>query len=482
MLCTTVGLALQQCQVIADQLPSVQCRTLTSLDEVDHWSSVATWQAALLNVRVVVSTPQVLYDALIHGFIILQDLALIVFDEAHHCTKNHVMNKTMRDFYHPLASTKPNALPHVLGLTATPGKDSKAMEAVERNLNAVCRAPRVRVDELQSHVHRPTLHRIRYAQDAFLASPVLAALSSVIDHYDIEKDPYVRFLRADKRQAQQQALRTVRLTRNTKTLEHLRQLKAAAEDILSQLGRWAVDHYFRISIKRLVKVSRHNTALLSSVENEETVFLRNLLVPILSVPVTPYVDGQTSPKVRSLIEFLLQEASKVNGIVFVQRRATAVILAALLSRDSRIFARYKVAPLVGFAGHTSRRNDVAEIAEAKLQYEILSDFREGSINLMISTSVSEEGIDIAATNMVIRFDPPPNLRAYVQSRGRARKAESKFVMMFPNEDLMDVGKWDSLEEEMEALYKQDMRDIADMIQGEEIVEESNRLLLVESTG
>ena len=50
-------------------------------DGVDKWTDQKLWDAVLTNVRVVVGTPQVLADALTHGFVRMSRLALLVFDE-----------------------------------------------------------------------------------------------------------------------------------------------------------------------------------------------------------------------------------------------------------------------------------------------------------------------------------------------------------------------------------------------------------------
>lgn len=54
---------------------------LTGQDNVDKWSELRTWDAALDRARVVVSTHAVLCDALRNGFVRLTSLALLVFDE-----------------------------------------------------------------------------------------------------------------------------------------------------------------------------------------------------------------------------------------------------------------------------------------------------------------------------------------------------------------------------------------------------------------
>lgn len=56
-------------------------KTLYGADGMDTWTDIRLWNDFLLNVGVVVSTPQVLFDAVSHGFVKLERLSLIVFDE-----------------------------------------------------------------------------------------------------------------------------------------------------------------------------------------------------------------------------------------------------------------------------------------------------------------------------------------------------------------------------------------------------------------
>jgi endoribonuclease Dicer len=52
-----------------------------------------------------------------------------------------------------------------------------------------------------------------------------------------------------------------------------------------------------------------------------------------------------------------------------------------------------------------------------------------SFNVLVATSVVEEGVDIPKCNLVVMFDLPVNYRAYVQSRGRGRAEAAKYVML-----------------------------------------------------
>lgn len=67
--------------MIKSQIPVAQTRLLLGADNIDAWSDQETWDAILLDTRIVVSTPQILYDALTHAFVTMQRLSLLVFDE-----------------------------------------------------------------------------------------------------------------------------------------------------------------------------------------------------------------------------------------------------------------------------------------------------------------------------------------------------------------------------------------------------------------
>jgi ERCC4-related helicase len=80
-LAPTVALCTQQFEVLQTQIPAVLMKLLKGEDGVDRWTSKEEWDAVLRNVKVVVSTFQILLDALSHGFVGMDSLALIVFDE-----------------------------------------------------------------------------------------------------------------------------------------------------------------------------------------------------------------------------------------------------------------------------------------------------------------------------------------------------------------------------------------------------------------
>jgi ERCC4-related helicase len=120
----TVALCEQQRSVISEAIP-VSVGLISGALEPNQWKDPALWRVVLERHRIMVTTPQVLLDALRHGYIHLgTDIGLIVFDEAHHATDNHPYNSIMKEFYFKLPSRHhTNGVsfrPMILGLTASP--------------------------------------------------------------------------------------------------------------------------------------------------------------------------------------------------------------------------------------------------------------------------------------------------------------------------------------------------------------------------
>jgi endoribonuclease Dicer len=125
-----VALCEQQRNVIATALP-VSVGLVSGASAPDQWKDPRFWQTVISNYRIIVSTPQVLLDALRHGYLHLgHDIGLLIFDEAHHATDKHPYHLIMEEFYVNLprrgstvVRSDPEPIPvrpQVLGLTASP--------------------------------------------------------------------------------------------------------------------------------------------------------------------------------------------------------------------------------------------------------------------------------------------------------------------------------------------------------------------------
>ncbi|KAK9122388.1 hypothetical protein Syun_020005 [Stephania yunnanensis] len=133
-------------------------------------------------------------------------------------------------------------------------------------------------------------------------------------------------------------------------------------------------------------------------------------------------DGKVTPKVQSLVKILLkyQHTEDFRAIVFVERVVAALVLPKVFAELPSL-SFIKCASLIG-------HNNSQEMRTSQMQ-DAIAKFRDGRVTLLVATSVAEEGLDIRQCNVVIRFDLAKTVLAYIQSRGRARKPGSDYILM-----------------------------------------------------
>lgn len=445
-----VDLGWQQTFVIARSCKCV-IRYACSDFACENWKA-STWKDLLASTQIMISTYQVLLDALRHSFVSIRDISLLVFDEAHHCVGRHPSNLLMKEFYFP---EEPNHRPRILGLTASPILNSKReledLAVLERNLDCAARMPSKHLEELRHYVTSPDINFYRYSPE--ITSPSLSEIA-IANFEAIEM----------KKAAERRGFdASVRLTRaqivHDEQRYTLRQLKTfwhSAITVRSELGQDCCDLFVKNAIlsfllqfdKRLQTVCLWNNDQIRVC----TTHLKEILKVAKQVPDPPQMS--LSGKARVLLDILdnyVERAALGNflGIVFVATRACTMALRDVLQRHPRT-ATFKIAVLVGrsssqFSGALDYLNQNA--AEQRTTVEAL---RAGSYNLIIATSVAEEGLDIHACDCVVRFDLPTNLISYIQSRGRARKQKSHYNLMFADLDKAEIKyeEWKLVEAEM----------------------------------
>ena len=123
------------------------------------------------------------------------------------------------------------------------------------------------------------------------------------------------------------------------------------------------------------------------------------------------------------------DPDSVCGLIFVHKRTTAKIVYRLLKELSDIGGDFAwIFPQYTVELKESGKDDPrAAEAEHKKQEEVLRRFRHHECNVLVSTGVLEEGIDIPQCNMVVRFDPARSYKSYVHSCGRARGKETFYL-------------------------------------------------------
>ncbi|KAJ5771064.1 uncharacterized protein N7511_003115 [Penicillium nucicola] len=482
----TVALALQQHEVISRQLVSVKTKVLTGLDNVELWTEQMIWDEVLKEARVVVATHAILADALTHGFVRMSQVALLVFDEAHHCMRRHPANKIMQNHYHPmLQHAGPAAVPQILGLTASPivRSNPKELELIEANLNAVCKTPKAHRSELVENTHHPQLERIDYnpcaENDEGQGSRYLQALTKCCLSYNIQEDPYIEALREEGKSIE---LEKVLLSGKTYCNEQLNKFLETSRHIYEELGGAAVDYYIGASIDQF-RSSINDASVLIGCSQLEKVYLLELLDEMPLRDMGNLEGNQSSQKLDKVVDFLVKmDQPDFSGLIFVQRRATVSVLARMLSIIPATQNRFRCAPYVGWSTNRHRQESLGDLLHRDMQRETLLEFKAGRKNLIVTTDVLEEGIDMSSCSLVICFDKPGNVKSFVQRRGRARHQKSTYAMMISTEGMaLDVSKWVQLEQAIIQAYQDDERLHKEALALESIDEIVSERLFVEKT-
>ncbi|KAM9707756.1 endoribonuclease Dicer isoform 2-T2 [Menidia menidia] len=147
-------------------------------------------------------------------------------------------------------------------------------------------------------------------------------------------------------------------------------------------------------------------------------------------------DEEVEAKERPEANFPSPFTNILCGIIFVERRYTAVVLNRLIKEAGKQDPDLAYISSNFITGHSIGKNQPRSKqmeVEFRKQEEVLRKFRAHETNLLIATSIVEEGVDIPKCNLVVRFDLPTEYRSYVQSKGRARAPVSNYIMLADSE-------------------------------------------------
>ncbi|TKX27681.1 dicer-like protein [Elsinoe australis] len=401
-----VNLVFQQQAVLKNNLNFEIARVYGAMG-IDLWTK-DRWDSLFSKHKVIVCTPEVLHLCLAHGFIRMDQINLLIFDEAHHAKQQHPYCKIMRDYFDQDLDS--SLQPRVFGMTASPidAKADEEMDVIqlaielEATLHSTI-ATTSHLAPLTNYVHRPKEVKLQYsALPLPFHTSFCAEISNRYGHFHF-----------------------------------LKKMSDRAAAINAHLGSWCADRYWHLALPEkiarksdlhLERYTRRYDSPMNGAQNEDEVArMRELLNFVSSKPVPqPSGEGSISSKVEALHTCLMDffsGPSDYKCIVFVRERHTATLLAELFNVIGGL--HLKCGSLIGI-GAIDLANPSSTLREQVL---MLQRFRQGHLNCLFATSVAEEGLDVPSCNLIIRFDHCQTMIQYVQSRGRARHRNSTFVHM-----------------------------------------------------
>ena len=162
-------------------------------------------------------------------------------------------------------------------------------------------------------------------------------------------------------------------------------------------------------------------------------------------------DGKRHPKYKKLRDSIARELAINDGqrvMVFCEYRDTALALEEFLSEY------FTVDRIVG---QNDREGDPG-MSHAE-QQDALNRFRSGSSEVLITTSVSEEGIDIPDVDLVVGFEPVLESVRAVQRQGRTGRQRHGKVLILMAEDTDEEGKYWASKNRQQSM-KNDMKQLS----------------------
>lgn len=423
---------------------TVPCSSITGAVKTDE--RVKRWEKS----QIICATPQTVESDLLKGRYSLKDVSLVVFDECHHGVGSYS--------YVYLASryVKESKFNLILGLTASPGSDKEKIKEVCDNLyiqSIVVKTEEdndvrpyfnpvaidwVRVkmsselEKIKTHVDKALKIRLKGLKNMGVIRTVSVNKLDILKARGRVQSAIARSVNPKKEcfqaisilsaviniQHSQELIETQGVVTFNKYVARLRKKKTKAAKSLIQ------DPNFGKAIYLAREAEKHG------LEHPKLKKVTDIIKKELGQ------NGQTKLQSDRYVKDADQKSSKI--MVFTQYRDSLEMIHQKLEKEGIKSAK--------FFGQASR--DGEKGLTQKEQKEIIKAFKIGEYDVLLSTSVAEEGIDIPAVDLVILYEPVPSEVRMIQRRGRTGRKRSGRVKVLITNGTRDEGYyWASVNKE-----------------------------------
>jgi Fanconi anemia group M protein len=364
-------------------------------------------------VRFVTATPQTVWNDYRNGLVRLEEFALLIFDECHRSRSRYAYTRLAEEYIRRCP------YPLILALTASPGSEEDKVVEVVRNLwieQVVWMSEED--EEVSKYIPGIRVGWVRVklpAEYEMIRDEIKRMIESVIAR--LRESGLLRMpIDAVNRKVLVGLMNRIRAEIDSgvkgANIHYMTLLSAAlslyhAQELIESQHVYSLKHY-------LEEISR--SELRSHKIIASTPDFRDLVRMVSQCT----VDHSKVDALASTLEAHFAEKPGDRVLVFANIRATAEVLVDRL-RDRG----YRAALFIGRAeGKHGPRMSQDE------QMKTLRAFREGVFNVLVATSVGEEGLDIPECGLVVFYEPAVSGIRYIQRRGRTgRKLPGKAVIL-----------------------------------------------------
>lgn len=438
MLVNTVPLVEQHAETIAMHT-DLRVGALSGEMNVDFWIK-KDWDTKCKKNNMFIMTGKILENALKQKYIDLNRIHVLIFDECHHATEAHTMREIMKEFEHALVP------PRVLGLTATLlNKNVSSFRVLEEvtKLEVSLHSKVASVDDIDD-VYIHSTNPSEYVEEFEAHEATQAEKKAIAILLELQEMLEVCH-RKETKEAEEHNYRGPELSLFAPpgTYKELNQIVKDTIYHIEILGTYGghraiAAHFIQLQYIKL-KCMERNVLYILKVMMTQFRVAKKLLEDSMKNKDTPELKilNNSSEQVIKFLYILNQYSNSklpLCSLVFVERRFTAQILYHILKEmaltcDS--YSHIQCEYVTGFQANPTV-NSRFGLYEAKTNKSIIAAFKKKNLNLLVCTNIMEEGVDIPACSLVVKFDHPNNYRSYVQSKGRTRHREGKYVIMIKN--------------------------------------------------
>ena len=422
---------------------NVPCTSITGAVKTDDREK--RWRES----QVICATPQTVESDLLNERYSLDDVSLVVFDECHHAVGSYsyvyLASRYVKECQNHL----------ILGLTASPGHDKNKIKEVSENLF---------IQDIT----------IKTEEDPDV-KPYFNPIN--IDWVKVEMGPRLEKIRDLVNKALKVRLKGLKDLGIINTVSvNKRDILKARSKVQRRIGQSVnppKECFQAISILSAVINLQHALGLLESqgvapfndyvgrLRKKTTRAAKNILLdPNFSKAVYLAKEaeeyGLEHPKMKKLMEILKLELG-MDGQTRLkslredgQNEDTPKIIVFTQYRDTldMIHERCEHEGIKSVRFYGQGTSDGKKGLTQKEQKNIIKSFKTGNYDVLISTSVAEEGIDIPAVDLVILYEPVPSEIRMIQRRGRTGRKSSGRMKVLITKGTIDEGYyWTSVRRE-----------------------------------
>ncbi len=385
--------------------------------------------------NVICATPQTVESDVISRLYDFKDISLIVFDECHHAVGSYSYVYLAQKY----VQQADNQL--ILGLTASPGWEKSKIKEVSHNIyiNEIIIkseddpdvAPyfnEVRVKWIKVKLNKELEEIKNLIQETLKIRLKTLKKLGIIDSIS---NPSKKEILVEQSRLQQKIA-----SESTPKKEYFTGISILTEvinimhskELLETQTIETLNNYFNRLEKKKTKASR-------SLKND---YKFNKAVMLTRKYLEKEIDHPKIKRLIELIQDLLKEDKDNKIIVFSQFRDT--------TKSIHNYCEKNNIKSIRFYGQASHDNDKG--LSQKKQIEVIDKFKNEDINVLISTSVAEEGIDIPSVDYVILYEPVPSEIRMIQRKGRTgRKHQGEMFILMTKGTLDESYYWSSQRKE-----------------------------------